>query len=48
MENLINAILNMFSGLTNLTYGSYILIFIISMIPILEFKRWNTGTLYLI
>lgn len=48
MENLINAILNMFSGLTNLTYGSYILIFIISMIPILELRGGILAVLYLI
>lgn len=38
MEGLINFIINLFSGITSAYYGKEILIFIISMIPLLELR----------
>ena len=38
MEGIINAIIGLFSGITTSTYGKEILIFIISMLPILELR----------
>lgn len=38
MEGLINLIINLFSGITSAYYGKEILIFIISMIPLLELR----------
>ena len=38
MEGIINAIISLFSGITTSTYGKEILIFIISMLPILELR----------
>jgi uncharacterized membrane protein len=37
-ESLVNAILSAFGGLTNLSYGREILVFIISLLPILELR----------
>ena len=38
MEHLINTIINLFGSLTSLTYGKEILVFIISLMPILELR----------
>jgi len=38
MEGLINFIIELFSGITNATYGKEILVFFISMLPILELR----------
>lgn len=37
-ENLVNYIIDLFSGFTSLKYGKEVLVFIISMIPILELR----------
>lgn len=37
-EKLVNAILGLFGGLTATVYGKYILLFIISLLPILELR----------
>ena len=38
METLINFIIDLFGGITNAIYGKEILIFIISMLPLLELR----------
>lgn len=38
MEGLINLILDLFSGITNSAYGKEILVFLISMLPLLELR----------
>jgi len=38
MEKLVNAIVGLFSGITTATFGKEILVFIISMLPILELR----------
>ena len=37
-ENLVHSILNLFSGLTSLKYGKELIVFIISLMPILEIR----------
>lgn len=38
MESLINFIINLFSGLTSLKYGKEFIVFIVSLMPILELR----------
>lgn len=38
MENIINEIINIFSGLTSLKFGKELIVFIISILPILELR----------
>lgn len=38
MENIISSIINLFNGLINLKYGSELIVFIISLMPILELR----------
>ena len=38
MEKIINAIVGLFSGITTATFGKEILVFVISMLPILELR----------
>lgn len=38
MEKIVNAIVGLFSGITSATFGKEILVFIISMLPILELR----------
>lgn len=38
MENIINTIINIFSGLGSLKYGKELLVFLISLLPILELR----------
>ena len=37
-ENLVNAILGAFGGITSMAFGKEILVFIISLMPILELR----------
>ena len=38
MENIINSIINMFSGLVSMKFGREIIVFIISILPVLELR----------
>ena len=38
MEGLIDIIINLFGGITNAAYGKEILVFLISMLPLLELR----------
>lgn len=38
MENIISSVINLFNGLINLKYGSELIVFIISLMPILELR----------
>lgn len=38
MENIINSIIDLFGGLLSLKFGKELLVFIISLLPILELR----------